>query len=104
MEKHKEYIGKVDDVQVQSWKNAHGDVYAVTVEGSICYLKKPDRQTFRAITSVGQSDPIRGNEILLDNCWLGGDESIKTNDEKFFAVSGQLAKIIEIKQSDLKKL
>jgi len=104
MNKNKKYIGEVDNAQIQLWKDQHTDVFSVSVEDSVCYLKKPDRKTFKAIASVAQSDPIRGNEILLENCWLGGDESIKTDDEKFFAVSAQLAKIIEIKQSDLKKL
>ena len=50
------------------------------------------------------SDPIRSNEVLLENCWLGGDESVKTDDSKFMGVSPVLAEIIQVKEATLKKL
>ena len=43
-------------------------------------------------------------KFLLNNCWLEGDEIIKTDDALFLGVSAQLAEIIEIKEATLKKL
>lgn len=101
----KTLIGEATEEKIAQWKALHGDIYRVELEdGSVCYLKKPDRTTMKAVASVGTGDPIRANEILLENCWLGGDESIKSNDDKFFGVSSQLANLIEIKQAELKKL
>ena len=99
-----ELKGAVNEQQIAQWKAQHKDVYQIEVDGSVCYLKKPDRATMKAITSIGMSDPIRSNEVLLENCWLGGDENIKTDDEKFFGVSAKLADILELKQAELKKL
>ena len=90
--------------QITQWKAQYKDIYQIEVDCSVCYLKKPDRATMKAITSIGMTDPIRSNEVLLENCWLGGDENIKTDDEKFFGVSAKLADILEMKQAELKKL
>ena len=100
----KELKGTATPEQIAMWKNMHGEIFAATVEESTCYLKKPDRNTLKAVSSVGANDNIRAVEILLENCWLGGDEEIKTDDSKFFAVSKELVKLLDIKQAELKKL
>lgn len=96
-------VGQVDQEQINKWKALHKDVYAVTVDGSICYLKKPNRATMSHMATLS-TNPIRANEVLLNDTWLAGDESIKTDDDKFFGVTSQLAQIIEIKEAELKKL
>lgn len=101
--KKKELIGVATPEQIEAWKKQHGDVFLIEVDGSVCYLKKPDRKTMKYVASAG-NDPIRGNEILLENCWLSGDERIKTEDSLFFGVSSQLAEIIDVKKADIKKL
>lgn len=104
MDEKKILTGEASPEQVNAWKQQHGDVYIVKVEGSAGYLRKPDRDTMKAVASIGSSDPVRANEVLLENCWLGGDESIKTDDAKFFGVSATLAELVEVKAAELKKL
>lgn len=99
-----ELKGQATAAEIAVWKREHGEVYQVTVDGSTCYLKKPDRTTLKMVAAVGGSDPVRANEVLLENCWLGGDESVKTDDEKFFGVSAKLAELVTVKQAELKKL
>jgi hypothetical protein len=89
--------------QIASWKKEHGDIFQVEVDDSVCYLKKPDRKTMSYVATVG-NNPIRANEALLQNCWLGGDDSIKTDDEKFFGVSAKLNEIVQIKDAEITKL
>lgn len=96
--------GEVTEDQVNAWKRKHGEVYMVKVDGSAGYLRKPDRDTMKAVATVSSNDPIRANEVLLENCWLGGDDSIKTDDAKFFGVSSTLAELVEVKAAELKKL
>jgi hypothetical protein len=95
---------KVTEEQINEWKKKHGDVFLVRVDGREAYLKKPDRKTLGAAAVVGKNDPMKYNEILLGNCWLGGDEVIKTDDSLFLGVSAKLADLIEIKEAELKKL
>ncbi len=47
---------------------------------------------------------MKYNEVLLENCWLDGDEEIKKDDSLFLGVSSHLAEIIEIKTAEIKKL
>lgn len=89
--------------QIAEWKRKHGDVFKVSVGGSVCYLKKPDRKTMGYVASLSDN-PIRANEVLLENCFLGGDETMKTDDEKFYAVSGKLNELVVIKDAEIKKL
>lgn len=95
--------GAVAPEQIEAWKKQHGDVFRAEVDDSVCYLKKPDRKTMSYVASLG-NNPIRANEALLQNCWLGGDESIKTDDEKFFGVSAKLNEIVQIKDAEITKL
>jgi hypothetical protein len=89
--------------QIENWKKKYGDIFLVEVDDSVCYLKKPDRKTMSYVATLG-NNPIRANEALLENCWLGGDESIKTDDEKFYGVSAKLNEIVAIKEAEITKL
>ena len=90
--------------QIQEWKKKHGNVYEISVDGKKCYLKSPSRKTIGYASAAGKDDPMKFNEIVMRDCWLGGDEEIKTDDTLFLSVSGKLAEIIEVKEVDLKKL
>ena len=95
--------GMATPEQIAEWKKKHGDIFMAEVGGSVCYLKKPDRKTMSYVGTLG-NNPVRANEALLQNCWLGGDESIKTDDEKFFGVSSKLAEIVQVKEAEITKL
>ena len=98
---NQKYLGEVNKEQVEEWKKKHGKVFAIIVDGHIVYLKKPDRKTLSYATFVAAKDPIKFNEIMLQNCWLGGSEAIKTEDELFLGASGKLSELIEVKEAEL---
>ena len=95
---------KTIEEKIAEWKRKWGDVFQVDVEGHTCYLHKPDRKTLSAAAVVGGNDPMRYNEIILANCWIEGDEAIKTDDELFLGVAGQLKEIVRIAEASVKKL
>lgn len=90
--------------QIAAWKKKHGDVFRYSAGEKSCYLKKPDRSVLSAAAVIGKNDPLKYNEILLANCFLGGDEEIKTDDGLFLGISQKLAELVEIKEGELKKL
>jgi hypothetical protein len=90
--------------QIDAWKKKHGQVFKIEVEDKVCFLKKPDRKTISAASAIGQKNPIKFAETILQNCWLAGDEEIKEDDDYFFAVSGELDQLLEFKNAELKKL
>ena len=96
-------MSKITKDQIESWKKQHGTVFQVSVDGKEGYLKKPDRKTLSYAMTNAQTNPLGFAEVILENCWLGGDEVIKTDDSLFFAAAGQIDKLIEIKEAELKK-
>lgn len=96
--------GKVTLEQIAIWKNQYRDVFEVIASDKVCYLKRPDRNTLKAADAVGANDADRANEIVLENCWLGGDTEIKTNDLYFLEVVPVLEQLIDFGRATIKKL
>ncbi len=90
--------------QIKAWKLKHGDVFEVSIEGKMAWLKKPDRKTLAFAMTKVQSDPLGFAEAIINNCWLGGDDELRLNDDYFLALSAQLDKLIETKIAEIKKL
>jgi hypothetical protein len=96
--------------QIKEWKKLYGGVSELTIQGdegeNVVYkawLKKPDRKIV-ALASTKQNDPIKMGEVILTNCWLMGDDEIKTNDDLFLSAISQLNQLIVVKAAELKKL
>ncbi|MCQ2299755.1 MAG: hypothetical protein MJZ81_06495 [Bacteroidales bacterium] len=90
--------------QIAEWKEKYRDIYEITVDGRVCYLRKPTRRELSYASMAGKSDPMKFNEVILAQCWLDGDDEIKTDDALFLGVSAQVAQIVEVKEAELKKL
>jgi len=97
-------IGQATPEQIDGWKKKHGKIFGIIVDGHIAYLKKPDRKNIAYASTVAQTNPMKSNELLLDSCWLGGSEAIKTEDELFFGASAKLADIVTVKEAELVNL
>lgn len=95
---------KASEKQIREWKERYRDIYEITVDGRVCYLRKPNRRELSYASMAGKSDPMKFNETILQQCWLDGDEEIKTEDELFLGVSAQVAQLVEVKEAELKKL
>jgi hypothetical protein len=69
-----------------------------------CFLKTPDRKVLRsALMFLREGDAVGAAEVVLTNCWLDGDEDIKTDDKLFFCVLEPLIAMIELGESTVKK-
>ena len=92
-EKQEALVGQATVAEIDEWKKRHGDIYAIKVDGHVCYLRKPTRRDLSFASSAGKKDPLKFNETLLRDCWLGGSEAIRRDDDKFMGASGVLDKI-----------
>ena len=90
--------------QIQEWKQQYKDIFVISVEDKKAYLCTPNRKTLSYASTLATKDPLRFNEVILENCWLGGDEEIKTDDALFLAASSKLPDLIQIKEATLEKL
>ncbi len=104
-------MAKVTVTQINQWKKKWGDVFAVEVplddEGkkiATGYFKKPTLDTIKASSKYIESDPIKASEIVFLNCWLGGDEAIKENDEAKMSAMQKVSSLFKVRQAKLKKL
>lgn len=95
--------------QIKSLKAEHGQLYKITMKDGAngdksCILKQPSRQVLGAASIAGKDNPMKFNEVILNNCWVAGDEEIKTNDMLFLSASQKIGEIIELKEAELEKL
>jgi hypothetical protein len=94
--------------RLEALKKIHGTVHVIQIpdtEGNLhtAFLKKPQRHTLNFYLSKVATEPVTAHEVLLNACWVEGNEAIKTDDNLFFSAIPLLGNIIEIKQGFLKK-
>lgn len=97
-------IGQATDEQIAAWKGKYGEISAIEVGGHICYIRKPERTDIDYSSVGSKGAPLKFNEILMRECWLGGSEEIQRNDGLFLGASGELSSLIEAKTAKLVKL
>lgn len=101
----KENIINPGPEHIQGWKEKYKTVHKLIIEDKIAYLRKPDRRTLSlAMTKISKGDIIGGSEAILENCWLGGDTEIKTDDDLFMAAVSKVGDLIQVKEAELEKL
>ena len=71
-------------VKKQFGENA--DIFKYEVEGKTAFLRTVDRNTYSAAAAKVSVSPAKFNEIIVTNCWLGGDEEIKKDDTLYFGL------------------
>ncbi len=96
--------GQATPEQIETWKKKWGKVSGIIVDGHIGYVRKPDRHALSYASTTAQSNPLKSNEMLLNACWLGGSEAIKTDDELFYGAVAKLAELVTVKEAELVNL
>lgn len=99
-----ELIGQVSNSQIEAWKRQYGELFELKVGGHVCYLKRPSRKAIGYASVASKDNLIRFNEVILEDCFVGGSEAIKKEDKLFFGASSQIAALLEVEQSTLGKL
>ncbi len=103
-------MNKELEAQIKRWKAKYGEVNQITVpiddEGNTvtAYFRKPDLNIIAAASKFAETDPIKSGLILFENCWLGGDETIKQDDEAKLSAIKSLGKLFKVRDAEIKKL
>lgn len=96
---------KVTQEQINAWKKKHGEIFSISFEdGKEAYLKKPDRKVLSFAMTKMQTNPLGFAESILNQCFIGGNEEVKTDDNYFLGAAAQLEGLMEVKNAELKKL
>ncbi|WP_113638962.1 hypothetical protein [Nubsella zeaxanthinifaciens] len=91
--------------QIEELKNKYPQgLWELTVEDKVAYVRKPTREEMRSVIGMATTDPLGMSEQILNDCFVAGDEEIKTDDDYFYGAAQQLQNLIQIKSAELKKL
>lgn len=119
MEKENKLIGEVSQEQIDAWKSKYKEVSQIVTDGHVAYLKKPDRSVISYALSQMRfaMSPEDGENIEMDmgrmykmgeavmaNCWIGGSEEVRTNDQLWVSACLAAGQLVEFKEGELKKL
>lgn len=85
--------------QINEWKKKYQHLFEVTLldEGQRerkCILRKPRNNFLRKTTQAHRENITEFNKIVVNACWLAGDEEIKTIETLFNQVLERLYEII----------
>lgn len=111
MTESKKLDGGITELQLSHWKNQYGGVTAIIVpiddlgkEKVTGYFRKPDLKVIQAAAPFTDSDPVKSGLIQFDNCFLGGDDAFKTNDEVKLSAIQALNKMFKVRVAEIKNL
>lgn len=91
--------------KIEEFKAIHGNVYRyMTKDGKSCLLKSPDLEVIDACRTISGGSSIKFDKALVDNCWITGDEELRTVSKYQLGLFDWLGSIIEKVDGDLEKL
>lgn len=104
-------IGEATAEQIEQWKkevkNKYGEnagVYEYKVDGRIAYLRSVDRDTYSMASTKVATAPAKFNEVVVQNIWLGGDETLKKVDQYYFGLIDFVEDLMGKKKGSLTEL
>ena len=99
---------QLSESELRRLKKQYWRVYEITVEDDgeayAAYFRRPDMSTLSAMTKMAKTDEIQASKVLLENCFVGGAEEVKTDTALFLAVVGQLSKVVGSVRATLKNV
>lgn len=90
--------------QVAAWKEEHGKLKVLEIDGLEIYFKQPTRQQVAAANQIliKTRDASKYADIILKNCQLNFIQETKDDVEIYFAVSAKVDDLITSKVANLK--
>lgn len=71
--------------QIERWKALYGKVFKYTAkEGEkewVGYFKPITPEVLDAYDKTSKRSKLAGDNVVMENCWLGGDEEVKKRDD-----------------------
>lgn len=94
----------MDQKQIEKLKEQHPDCKVVEFEdGKVAVFAKPTRAVVGLLLlNLRDKGPLSAADTLIANCWLGGDEEVKTEVGYAVGIVGVLDALTMSKKADLK--
>lgn len=107
MEKEKavKRIGEATPEQIEAWKREFEIVFQYTsADNRVAYFRTPTLQILDACKTLSGGSAMKFNELLMNNCWLGGDDELRKHDKYKMGIFEWLPDIIIKVEGRLEKL
>lgn len=102
------FDGGISPQQVEEMRRKHRKVFRVDIvdgeDTHVGYFRRPDFETIKTITKLSKVDEVAAGKVMMDNCWLGGSEELRTDAVLFMAVQVQLGKMLNGCMGSIKNL
>ena len=96
--------------ELDKLKKEHGEIQTLTLKNkagavvATCYLKEPNRPVVaRAMSLIAQTKPLEAGEFILENCHVGGDQSVLTDEKLKMSAAMQVVALVELLDGELIK-
>lgn len=75
----------VTEEQIARWKAIHGKVFKYTAKDGekeyTGYFKLITPEVLDAYEKMAKKSRLQGDTVVMESCWLGGDEEVKKRDD-----------------------
>lgn len=93
----------VTEKEIAAWKEKHGQVFEISFQdGKRCFLRQPTRAEVGYAMSKARTNPLGIAEVIVESCWLGGDEEIKSEVGYTVGLTEQIDALIGAKTAQIK--
>lgn len=104
--KTNELIGVATPEQIEKWKKEfpQGITRVVTNDNKVAYFKRPERDVLKMATDAVQNGISEYNEVIAENCFIGGDKSILKDANYYNSLGKAMNELAEGVKGKLEKL
>lgn len=96
---------EVTPAQIEDWKQKYGKVFEYeSADGKRCYLRQPNRRIISASSVNAGVDNLLQKELVIKNCFLGGDRTLIDEDKHFYTMANKIEIMIEVVEGTLKEV
>lgn len=96
---------EVTSSQIEEWKQKYGKIFCYkATDGKMCYFRSPNRRIVAAATVAAGDDGMLQKELVLKNCFLGGDRALLDEDKYFFVLHNYVGGLIDVVEGELKEV
>jgi phage tail sheath protein FI len=92
-----QYFGQVVRISLKADKKANK-------EAEDFVFKKPTMVTVSASAVFSDTDPIRANQIIFNDCLVFGDKEAANDPERFLAIAPHLSSLLKTRQAEVGEL
>jgi len=99
-------MSEISKEQIEEWKAEYTDLYQLTSgDGKTCIIFDPTAKfsVMKMIAAVTPKGQAAVTEAILNNCWLGGDEILRTSEEYQNELDEQIDEIFDIPNYQIKE-